>query len=235
MTAPPAVQHVLEQLDAWFAERFTHLNSLHDDLLEFLRRDTTGVLDLSESVRRKLKTIATRFLAENEPIDGCGLILAHSALGTENGHLEWWVREDESRFARYSFGVVPGADRYYDYHHHQWFIRAFQEGLPALVGPYIDYLGVESYVMTFAVPAEVQGQRMGVIGNDVQVEDLERALLPMLIGCPTTVALVSRHGTVICSNSSRFLPGDWVPPAVEGFERMPLECPSQELQLLYAL
>ncbi|QIK62659.1 hypothetical protein G7068_05120 [Leucobacter viscericola] len=235
MTAPMAVQRTLEQLESWFAERFSHLDALHDELLGFLRRDSAGILDLSESVRRKLKTVATRFLAENDSIDGCGLILAHSALGTENGHLEWWVREDESRFARYSFGVVPGADRYYDYDHHQWFIRAFQEGEPALVGPYIDYLGVESYVMTFAVPAEVDGQRMGVVGNDIQVEDLERALLPTLVDCAVDVALVSGHGTVICSNSSKFLPGDWVSPDTEGFARVSLQCPSNELQLLYAV
>ncbi|WP_244302937.1 cache domain-containing protein [Leucobacter coleopterorum] len=226
---------MLEQLDTWFAERFTRLDSVRDELLNFLRRDSAGALDLSESVRRKLKAVATRFLAENASIDGCGLVLAHSALGTENGHLEWWVREDESRFARYSFGVVPGADRYYDYDHHQWFIRAFQQGAPALVGPYIDYLGVESYVMTLAVPGEVEGQRVGVIANDIQVEDLERALLPVLLECTTPVALMSHHGTVICSNSSQFLPGDWVSPSLNGFGRLPLHVPSDELQLLYAI
>ncbi|UOQ61304.1 cache domain-containing protein [Leucobacter rhizosphaerae] len=236
MPAPGAVSvdETLDLLRSWFAERFGHLRTLADELIAYLGFDAAGNIDLSETTKRKLKAAAVRFLADNETVDGCGLIFAHSALGTENGHLEWWVREDESRFARYSFGVVPGADRYYDYEQHEWFIRAFHEGTPALVGPYIDYLGVEAYVMTLTVPAEIDGRRVGAVGNDMQVEDLERALMPLLLRSPVETVLLGRHGTVLFGNTSRFLPGDWVPPVVDGFTRVPLEPLSSEIQLLVA-
>lgn len=234
MSAPEAVQTVVDRLSGWFTQHFERLDALADELIGNLRFSDDGLIEISDSTRRRLKSAAVRFLAEDETIDGCGLIFAHSALGTENGHLEWWVREDESRFARYSFGVVPGADRYYDYEHHEWFIRSFYDGTPALVGPYIDYLGVETYVLTLTVPAEIRGTRVGAVGNDIQVADLEAALLPVLLDHPSTAALIGRHGNVVLSNSSRFLPGDYVPDSLPGFGRARIEPAQAGVQLLYA-
>lgn len=234
MSAPEGVQTTVDLLSDWFTRHFDRLDALAGELIANLRFGDTGLIEISDSTRRRLKSAAVRFLAEDETIDGCGLIFAHSALGTENGHLEWWVREDESRFARYSFGVVPGADRYYDYEHHEWFIRSFHEGAPALVGPYIDYLGVEAYVLTLTVPAEVRGTRVGAVGNDIQVDDLETALLPVLLQNPVEMALTGRHGNVIFSNSSRFLPGDFVPESLPGFRRARIDPEPAGVQLLYA-
>ncbi len=234
MSAPESVQAVVDSLSNWFTQHFERLEALSEELIANLGFTDTGLIEISDSTRRRLKSAAVRFLAEDETIDGCGLIFAHSALGTENGHLEWWVREDESRFARYSFGVVPGADRYYDYEHHEWFIRSFHEGTPALVGPYIDYLGVEAYVLTLTVPAEVRGARVGAVGNDIQVEDLEAALLPVLLQHSVAMALIGRHGNVIFSNSSRFLPGDYVPDSLPGFRRAQIDPVQAGVQLLYA-
>ena len=233
-TAAEATELTIARLNEWFERHFARLEALSGELISPLRFDAEQHLELSESTRRKMKAVAVKFLAEDETVDGCGLIFAHSALGTENGHLEWWVREDESRFARYSFGVVPGADRYYDYEHHEWFIRAFNDGKPALVGPYIDYLGVEAYVLTLTVPAIARGVRVGAVGNDIQLADLERELLPELLRCPVEMALVGKHGNVLFSNSSRFLPGEHVPEALPGFRKVRLAPEATGLQLIHA-
>lgn len=235
MSGEAGADQAVERLNAWFSNRFDRLDRLAGDLIDTLRFDDAGLLEITDSARRRLKSIAGRFLVENSAIDGCGLIFAHSALGTENGHLEWWVREDEQRFARYSFGVVPGADRYYDYEHHEWFTQAFHEGVPAVVGPYIDYLGIEAYVMTLTVPAEAGSRRIGAVGNDIQLADLEHELLPILLDCPGEAALVGRHGSVLLGNSSRFLPGEYVPEPTEGFRRVRLRPETAALQLLYAV
>lgn len=235
-TAPdadaPSQERIVTALTEWFAERFTSLQGLADELISQLRFDESGLLDLTETSRRRLKGSAVHYLAEHPVVDGCGLIFAHSALGTPNGHLEWWVREDETRFARYSFGVVPGADRYYDYEQHEWFIRAFHEGTPALVGPYIDYLGVEAYVLTLTVPAVANGSRVGAVGNDIQAEDLEAALLPMLLGCEQELVLVGRHDNVLLSNTSRWLPGEHYSSVGGEPQRVQLLPGSRDVQLL---
>lgn len=237
VTAPETqtIDDVAGSLTRWFEVRFARLQGLADQLTEHLSFDESGLLDLTETSRRKLKGTAAHYLADNLVVDGCGLIFAHSALGTPNGHLEWWVREDETRFARYSFGVVPGADRYYDYEQHEWFIRAFHEGVPALVGPYIDYLGVEAYVLTLTVPADVQGKRFGAVGNDIQAEDLEADLLPTLLSCAHNLVLVGRHDNVLLSNTSLFLPGEHVTEASANFRRIQLLPGSKDVQLLVPL
>lgn len=227
------METIVDEISAWFANRFSQIEVLAEQLIGALRLDAQGRLELTESNRRQLKAIAVGYLAKNPTVDGCGLIFARTALGTENGHLEWWVREDDARFARYSFGVVPGGDRYYDYEHHEWFIRAFHEGTPALVGPYIDYLGVEAYVVTLTVPAVLDGVRVGAVGNDIQVADLEAALLPTLLKSHTELALLGSHGNVLIGNSSRFLPGEYVDSDIPGFARTNLGPSTIGLTLLY--
>lgn len=225
---------IIAEISAWFTARFAHLELLAGEMITALKLDEHRRLELTESTRRRMKAVAVRALADHPVLDGCGVIFARSALDTENGHLEWWVREDEARFARYSFGVVPGGDRYYDYEHHEWFIRAFHHGVPALVGPYVDYLGVEAYVVTLTVPAQHGDARLGAVGTDIQVSDLEEELLPVLLRSAQPLALVGRHGNVILGNSSRFLPGEFVPAELPGTERVALGPDSAGVSLLIA-
>ncbi|MFC5337160.1 cache domain-containing protein [Leucobacter denitrificans] len=224
----------IEQLAAWFEDRFAQLRSLADTLTSILNLDADGMLVLSSTARREMKSAASDFLQQHLVVDGCGLIFAHSSLGTKSGRLEWWVREDESRFARYSFGVVPGGDRYYNYEQHEWFIRAFEEGRSAAVGPFIDYLGVEVYIMTLTVPAVVEGQRVGAVGNDLQIDDLERALLPMLQQCETDLVVLSRHGNVLVSNTAEFLPGELVSDPRPGYRFVALPDVTDGIRVMVA-
>jgi hypothetical protein len=225
----------LDRVRHWFVGHFDELSALSAELTAELHLDERGLLSMTEAERRRMKAISVSFLAEHAVVDGCGLIFAHSALGTEDGRLEWWVREDESRFARYSFGVVPGADRYYDYEQHEWFLRAFFEGARAAVGPYIDYLGVESYVVTLTAPAEVSGQRVGAVGNDIQLGDLEATLIPILSACDHDVVILNRHGNVLVSNTAKYLPGELISGQPEGTELSVLDPQLDSLRLLYSL
>lgn len=212
-----------EQLGAWFTDSFTQLTTLTKNLCQGLRLNQNNKLETSVRAKTEMKNAAEHFLAKHPIVDGCGLIFAHSALGTKNGRLEWWVREDESRFARYSFGVAPGADRYYDYEKHEWFIRAFQEGQSSAVGPFIDYLGVEVYIMTLTMPAQLGKHRIGAVGADIQLADLERQLLPTLLACNTETALLGGSGNVLLTNTPQLLPGETLQSAgVTPLETLPL-------------
>lgn len=215
-----SISDTIATVQAWFETRFAHLSQLGDLLVTGLRFDSDGHLELPATALRGMKAAAAQFLAEHPVVDGCGLIFAHSALGTEDGRLEWWVREDEARFARYSFGMAPGADRYYDYERHEWFIRAFEDGHSVAVGPFIDYLGVEDYIITLTIPAVVGDRRVGAVGTDVQLDDLERALLPIMLRCESEITLLSNHGNVLLSTSAHYLPGEAVtsPPEDHRFE-----------------
>ncbi|PRI11528.1 cache domain-containing protein [Leucobacter massiliensis] len=232
MTAASA-ERVAAQVEQWLDERFAELAALTERFIGVLDLDEAGRPDPNEAARRRLRTLAVRYLAEHPVVDGCGIIFSRAALGLERGHLEWWVREDETRFASFTFGVVPGGDRFYDYEHHEWFTRAYDEGLPALVGPYYDFLGVEAYIVTLTLPAAVRGTRIGVVAADIQVADLEGAFLPVLQGAGAEMALVGSRGNVLVGNSSRLLPGTLVSEAPAGFERRLLGAEGAGIELIY--
>ena len=212
------VEETMESLSRWFSRQFAELYRLGDEFTAELGLDADSFLELSPASRRAMKASAAKYLQRNSAIDGCGLIFSRSVLTSEAGHLEWWVREDESRYARYSFGVVPGADRYYDYEQDDWFISAFHEGHPAAIGPFIDYLGVEAYIITLTIPATVNDVRVGAVGNDVKIDDLEQEMLPLLLGCEREFVLLSSRGNVLASNTAKFLTGEEVTVAPAGYQ-----------------
>lgn len=230
-----SVTDVVAALNEWLNAQFAQLEQLAQNLLEVVQLEGSERVSISTSARKHLRDQTAAFLSENTVADGCGLIFASMVSeNKESGHLEWWVREDEQRFSRYSFGLIPGADRFYDYEHHEWFTRAYHDGAVSLVGPYIDYLGIEAYVVTLTVPAEIQQTRVGAIGCDIQVPDLERELLPILLKSEQPLAIIGAHGHVLCSNSARYLPGDYVADSDESARWIPLEPLGTSLRLLAA-
>lgn len=232
---PVSVADTAASLNTWLNSQFSKLTQLAQSLLEVVQLEGSGRVSVSTAARKHLRDATAAFLSENTVADGCGLIFASMVTERkEAGHLEWWVREDEQRFSRYSFGLIPGADRFYDYEHHEWFTRAYHDGAASLVGPYIDYLGIEAYVVTLTVPAEIAGTRVGAIGCDIQLADLERELLPILLKCETPLAIVGAHGHVLCSNSAKFLPGEYLASGDERIEWLSLEPTATSLRLLVA-
>lgn len=220
--ANASVEETIASISQWFSHQFDELHRLGAELTDELDLTSDSYLTLTPAARRTMKVRAAKYLQRNTSLDGCGLIFSRSVLTSEMGHLEWWVREDESRYARYSFGVVPGADRYYDYEQDDWFISAFHEGKPAAIGPFIDYLGVEVYILTITIPATVNGVRVGAVGNDMKIDDLEHELLPIMMDCAHEIVLLSSRGNVLVSNTSKFLSGETIinPPTGYKFKEI---------------
>ncbi|MEB4614746.1 cache domain-containing protein [Leucobacter sp. M11] len=227
------VGEVTSTLSAWFQRRFTSLQDLAQDLSVEVTRDATDHLLLSETGKQRMRARSTTFLEEHAVVDGCGLIFSREALGTGQGQLEWWVRAGDERFARYTFGVNPAGDRYYDYEQLEWFTKAYQTGELSLAGPYIDYLGVEDYIVTLTTPIQVGQVRAGVAGLDIQMTDIESSLVPILRQSEHDVAILNDHGSVLIGSSGRFLPGDRLTQLPEGYTTSPLEPAEAGLALLH--
>lgn len=80
-----------------------------------------------------------------------------------------------------------------------------------MVGPYVDYGGTDTYVLTFTAPAQVDGRFLGVVGADVRAARFEALLLGVLAACPTQVTLVNAEGRVVAANSPRLPAGALLP------------------------
>jgi len=178
---------------------------------------------------------STSFLASHPDVVGAGVIFSVACIQDAGGVLEWWVRDGGNRIDKLGFDLAPEGNSFYDYEQLPWFYVAARTGRPTIAGPYVDYLGFNEYIMTCTVPCYVRGQFIGVAGCDLRVRDLEQVFIPMIRSVPGDAALVNgNEDRVILGNSGRFLVGERIKSAPEGFRLVPLPVPHLNLGLLRA-
>ena len=233
----PLAADAVNSVARWFTTLYADLAAMNRDVCAILAAASDPSADVARLAREGRDGIKERvrtILYERPHINGAGLIFSRSARGEGKGVTEWWVRDGDTDVTRYQFGVNPGGQRFYDYESLEWFTVSFTTGRPWLTGPYIDYLGVEEYVVTATTRAELHSRAVGVTGLDITVAELERELLPMLRLARRPCALLNAHGGVLVSSTSRYASGDLVPVAPAGFTRLPLPAMDASLSLLVA-
>ena len=233
MSTVTTLTQSIADISAWFEKYYGDIETFGRDLSALVEFDTAHPGALTEKSSNLIEQRSVRFLDEHELPDGAGAVFARSVMGSSDGLLEWWVRDPEQRVARYSFGINPTGDRFYDYERLEWFETAFGSQKRAIAGPYIDYLGVEEYIVTCTAPLEAGGRLVGVVGTDNRMADIEKALLPLLRRVQGDAAILNPHKNVLVGNSGRFVSGDRVSTAPEGFTITPLTVNSIELSLLH--
>lgn len=234
MTLEPAINNAVTEIAGWFETFYNDIEAYGHDLSGMVIFDTKTPGALTQDSRAHMKARAVQFLNEHALPDGTGAVFSRAATGSEEGILEWWARDPERGFARISFGTNPTGDRFYDYEQLEWFETAFGAKKRAIAGPYIDYLGIEEYIVTCMTPLVVNNDVVGVVGCDIRMGDLERTLMPMLLRIPGDAAILNPHRNVLVGNSGRFVSGDRVLNAPDGFAITPLHIASMDLSLLHA-
>lgn len=236
MDAPaPEPALTVRTVEGWFERVFSHLESMNGDFRDLLEQGSSvgeDVAKVARANRQGLKKRSRRYLRDHARADGAGLIFTRSSLGNGPGVIEWWERDAIHDVNRYSFGVNPTADRFYDYEKLEWFTTSFESGKHWVTGPYIDYLGVDKYVLTFSAQIRVHGRPVGVTAMDVLLDQFERELLPVLSAHPGAAALVTTHGSVLVSTTTQIVVGDLVPDVPEGFTSTTIDSAGASVRLL---
>lgn len=233
MTQTESLNDVRRTLSEWFERYYGDIEAFGEDLGKIIEFEPSGSGHITPATGQQIRDRSERFLDDHALPDGAGVVFSRAATGSAEGSLEWWVRDPEQRVARYSFGVNPTGDRFYDYERLEWFETAFREQHRAIAGPYIDYLGVEEYIVTCTAPLRVDGAVIGVVGTDNRMADIERVLLPILRRLPSDAAILNPHNNVLVGNSGRFVSGDRVPHPPAGFAITPLDVSGMALSLLH--
>ncbi|MET8427641.1 hypothetical protein [Nocardia sp. NPDC004860] len=226
----------LDALADWFSRLFTELDAMNSDFVDLLEQGTNpadDVTDLARIGRAGIERRVQRFLLDHPSADGAGVIFTRSRTATHEGVLEWWKRDDANGVARQSFGVNPTHDRFYDYEQLEWFVTPFRSGRHWITGPYIDYLGIDEYVVTLTTRTVVHGRPIGVTGIDMRMADFERALTPLIHRVPAPAALLSSHYSVLVGNSSRFITGDRIERVPSGFHTTRLDAAGATLYVVH--
>lgn len=159
--------------------------------------------------QRVARSIFSR-VDEIEPAThGLGVI---AEVGVVPGHtywLDWWHNTQTGGLERDTRHVMdPHRDDFYDYESREFIAHPRKDLLPWATGPYVDYGGVDDYLVTVSVPIVREGRFLGVAATDLLVADLERLFAPWLASAKGPCVLLNADERVIVSNAVAHNVGD---------------------------
>ena len=131
--------------------------------------------------------------------------------------IEYWRRTDSGPVADNHHVLDPTREDFYDYQSMEFVARPRESHKLWAHGPYVDYGGVDNYILTIASPILAEGKFYGVISADILIADFESWLSPLLAAAGETYLLNSEN-RVIVSNSVTFGVGDEM-RARDGYHR----------------
>jgi hypothetical protein len=141
---------------------------------------------------------------------GAGFICAPHTLADQQFGFQWWETNPDEPPTQLFISLDPASEDFLDYTRQSWFTVPRDTGRRHITGPYVDYLCTDEYTLTFTIPVRRRGGFAGVVGADVYVREVERALRPKLRTLGGRAALVNAQGRVIVSNNIRQATGSLV-------------------------
>ncbi|MEU7899130.1 hypothetical protein AB0B45_40535 [Nonomuraea sp. NPDC049152] len=214
----PQVAHVAERVHAIVEDVFHALEDIRTGMEacyrshpSFTSGDLAAVRPQIFGCLRRLHGIAA----------GTGVIVAPGVLADRPRWLDWWQAPPEDDPIFLDVDLDPESLDFYDYTAAEWFAVPQRTGRRHVVGPYVDYGGTDTYMLTFTTPARVDGRFLGVVGADVRAARFEALLLGVLAACPTQVTLVNAEGRVVAGNSPRLPAGSLLTREGAETERLP--------------
>ena len=141
-------------------------------------------------------------------MDRIGVATAVDYLADSPYWMEWWGTDSRGNLEFVGHSLNPQRDNFYDYSARSWFSIPQDFGAAAVIGPYVDFGGINSYTYTVTISVPVVTARgfAGVAGADILADKFERFLTGGRDQEP--VVLVNADLRVIASNTSGHLPGD---------------------------
>lgn len=229
------VVHAASDLSSWMSGVCTEVNKLSSDVSSLLERNPAGKSKAGKAVLKGLDEYPRDFLTKNSYAAGAGTFFAVETIEEGVPALDWWARKEHGTIGRLDLDMTPGSSRYYDYEKLPFFSTAASTGEQSVWGPYVDFLGFEEYILTFAAPLSVHGRFAGVAACDIRIRDLEPLIMPTLRAIPGDAALVNASNRVILGNSGLYLVGERIKSGLPDQHRMALDVPHLGLSLIFAV
>ncbi len=220
-------------LSSWMRGVCTEVNKLSSDVSSLLEQNLAGKSRADRAALKGLDEYPREFLRKNSYAAGAGTFFAVETIEEGVPALDWWARKEYGTIGRLDLDMTPGSSRYYDYEKLPFFSTAASTGEQSLWGPYVDFLGFEEYILTFAAPLSVQRRFTGVAACDIRIKDLEPLIMPTLRAIPGDAALVNASNRVILGNSGLYLVGERIKSGYHNQHRVALDVPHLGLSLIY--
>lgn len=218
MTGTVAVhdERIAERIEGTFAPLFALVESwrtaVEDEFRSSAARGvapTAAVLDpFLEALARPALTVPGGL------VTGAGFVATPGVLADAPWHLAWWLREihgldrgDRGSVRRLDAVSDPDSDQFRDYRQLEWWKVPERTGRRHVTGPYVDYLCTDDYTVTVTAPVAHGARMVGVVGIDVHVSRLERAIVPILRDAAGSGTVVNGSGRVVASSDSHRVTG----------------------------
>jgi DNA-binding FadR family transcriptional regulator len=190
------------------------------DQLHLLAEDAAEPLATSAgpaAIQQRVAQSLFSRLGDIDPVThGLGVI---AEVGVVPGHtywLDWWHRTQTGNLERDTSHVTdPHRYDFYDYESREFIAHPRKDLLPWASGPYVDYGGVDDYLVTVSVPIVRDARFLGVAATDLLVASVEGVFAPWLAGAETPCLLLNAEDRVIVSNSVTHQVGDVIRTAGE--------------------
>lgn len=222
------------QIAAWFDGVFGELDELSARISSTLLDARGARSRFTEADLKPVKLITAGFLARQSVVAAAGVILAPGTIDPNRGTIEWWRHDDQGITGKVVFNLTPQTGSFYDFATLPWFDNAVKNANRTLTGPYVDFGGLDQYIMTMTVPLELGADVIGMVGCDIDVRAIETVIVPILRRIPGDAALLSADQHVILGNSGRFLVGNRVRSTPENGGLIPVDSPFLGLSLVCA-
>lgn len=234
MTLVTSAGQAASEIASWFDAVFGELDTLSSHISSTLIETRGTRARFSEADLKPVKLITAGFLARYRVVEAAGVILAPGTIDANRGTIEWWRHDDEGITSKVVFNLTPETGSFYDFETLNWFHNAVKNGSRTITGPYVDYGGLDQYIMTMTVPLELGADIIGMVGCDIEVRDIETIIVPILRRIPGDAALMNGDQRVILGNSGRFLVGNRVRSTPDNGSVIPVDSPALGLSVVYA-
>lgn len=202
-TVSQVFQGIFERIDGWRTVIEDHVSNSGSALTR------AGVDSLVE------KIVVPEFSRESSFTIGAGFVAAPGLIDDAPWHLAWWLGDlntfgmgsDAPRIRRLEAVEDPAAESFRDYTTLEWWRVPNSTGRRHITGPYVDYLCTDEYTLTLTEPVYRGRERIGVVGADLYVEDLENVLLPDLRAVGPSTTLVNSLARVVLSTDVHLATG----------------------------
>ena len=135
------------------------------------------------------------------------MVLAPGLLMDAGRWIDWWALDDTGAIGPAVFDFDEDSLDFYDYTCADWYLAPRDGTQRSLVGPYVDFNGLNDYIVTATIPVTVGGRFVGVAGADLSVDELERRLNIANRRVRAELVVLNASGRIVASTSVRHVAG----------------------------
>jgi len=220
-TMDAAVRGCVDAIDRTFGGVFELIDSWRTLIEAYVdQQDGSPSVD---NLDRVVESITVPALSvDGALVIGAGFVAVPGFLADAEWHLAWWLGHANTfglgsadpTIRRLVAEENPASDSFRDYTTLEWWRVPTTTGARHITGPYVDYLCTDDYTLTLTVPAYNGARLIGVVGADLYVNDVERALLAHLRGLDAAT-IVNASGRVVASTDPHRPTGSLLRDATE--------------------